>query len=156
MRYSYIETEAADRKHFSKGEIKMNLVLGGHIFHLNPFQITVLGNVFMSSKNKCDQILNLETQVFLKFLSTTFLQNKVGCWFWKSFTRKLIQRNMEKESIKSEFYEDNCLLDQVSRTFYLFDFVAISSYVAVITFNSSKPIQLLNQLLKKGTSNQKL
>ena len=54
MRYSYIETEAADRKRFSKGEIKMNLVLGGHIFNLNPFQKTVLGNVFMSSKNKCD------------------------------------------------------------------------------------------------------
>ena len=156
MSYSYIETEAADRKPFSKREIKLKLVLEGHIFDLNPFQKTSLRNVLMTSKNQCDQILNLQTQVFLKFLTTTFLQDTAGGCFWKSFTRKDIQRNMEKESIKSEFYEDNCLLDQVSRTFYLFDLVAISYYVVVISFNSSEPIQLFNQLVKKGTSNQKL
>ena len=132
MSYLYIETEAADRNCFSKGEIKLKLVLEGHIFDLNPFQKTLLGNVLMTSKNKCDQILNLQMQVFLKFLTTTFLQNTAGGWFWKSFTRKVVQRNMEKESIKSELYVDNCLLDQVSKTFYLFDFVPISSHVAVI------------------------
>ena len=47
---------------------------------------------------------------------------------------------MEKESIKSEFYEDNCLLGEVGRTFYLFDFAAMSSYIAVISYNSSEPI----------------
>ena len=54
MSYSYIETEAADRKRTSKGEITLKLVLGGHIFYLNPFEKTLLGNVFMISKNKCD------------------------------------------------------------------------------------------------------
>ena len=132
MSYSYIETKTADRKRFSKGEIKLKLVLRRHIFDLNPFRKTLLGNAFLISKNIRDQILNLQTQVFLKFLTTTFLQNTAGGCFWKSFTRKVVQRNMEKESIKSELYVDNCLLDQVSRTFYLFDFVPISSYVAVI------------------------
>lgn len=132
MSYSYIETKTADRKRFSKGEIKLKLVLRRHIFDLNPFRKTLLGNAFLISKNICDQILNLQTQVFLKFLTTTFLHNTASGWFWKSFTRKVVQRNMEKESIKSELYVDNCLLGQVSRTFYLFDFVPISSHVAVI------------------------
>ena len=51
-----------------------------------------------------------------------------------------MQRNMGKESIKIELYEDNCLLDEVSRTFYIFDFLAITCYIAVISFNSSEPI----------------
>lgn len=54
MSYLHIETEAADRKRFSKGEIKLKLVLEGHIFDLNPFQKTLLGNVLMTSKNICD------------------------------------------------------------------------------------------------------
>ena len=54
MSYSHIETEAAGSKRFSKEEIKLKLVLGGQIFDLNPFQKTILGNVFMIFKNKCD------------------------------------------------------------------------------------------------------
>ena len=49
--YSYIETEAVDRKSFSKGEIKLKLVMAGHIFDLNIFRKTILGNVFMILKN---------------------------------------------------------------------------------------------------------
>ena len=38
--------EAEDRKRFSKGEIKLKVVMAGHIFDLNLFQKTLLGNVF--------------------------------------------------------------------------------------------------------------
>ena len=44
--YSYIEIEAVDRKRFIKGEIKLKVVMAGHIFDLNLFQKTLLGNIF--------------------------------------------------------------------------------------------------------------
>ena len=92
----------------------------------------------------------------LEIFKNNFLQNTSGRCYWKSFTRKVIQRNMEKEIIKIELYEDNCLLDEVSRTIYIFDFVAVSFYIAIISFNSSEPINYQMSQLKKGTSNQKL
>ena len=50
--YSYIEIEAEDRKRFSKGEIKLKVVMAGHIFDLNLFQKTLLGNVFTEAATR--------------------------------------------------------------------------------------------------------
>ena len=50
--YSYIEMEAEDQKHFSKGEIKLKLVMTGHIFDLSLFQKTFLGNVFTEAATR--------------------------------------------------------------------------------------------------------
>ena len=50
--YSYIEIEAVDWKRFSKGEIKLKVVMAGHIFDLNLSQKTLLGNIFTKAATK--------------------------------------------------------------------------------------------------------
>ena len=44
--------EAVDRKRFSKGEIKLKVVMAGYIFVLNLFQKTLLGNVFAKAATR--------------------------------------------------------------------------------------------------------
>ena len=44
--------EAVDRKRFSKGGIKLKVVMAGHFFDLNLFQKTLLGNVFTEAATR--------------------------------------------------------------------------------------------------------
>ena len=60
---------------------------------------------------------------------------------------------MENENIKTEVFEDECLLHKVCRTFHKFDFGTILSYIAVSSFISSECIYFI-KVIKKRMSNQ--